>query len=243
MSGDVFPVRSLVGLYYAARSAAVILAMCTPVVALAIETPAAVTPTSSDSDAAYSEEITKRADKIVSTLGIADDATKSRVRDLIKDQYRTLRDIHAARDARIAETKRGPGDSTLAESFAKAARDAASLKLADAHRRFVSRLAVELTPEQVDKVKDGLTYGVVGATYKRYLELFPNMRDEDKREILADLIEARELAMDGGSSEEKHAIFGKYKGRINNHLSKAGYDMKQAEKDLASKQKAASQNK
>jgi len=189
-------------------------------------------------DSAYTEEITKRAEKIVGPLGITDDDKKVRVRDLITEQYRALRDIHAARDARIAETKRGPGDSALAESYAKVARDAANLKLADTHRRFVARLAVELTPEQVDKVKDGLTYGVVGITYKRYSDLFPNLRDEDKREILANLIEARELAMDGGSSEEKHAVFGKYKGRINNYLSKAGYDMKQAEKNLAEKQKA-----
>ena len=102
----------------------------------------------------------------------------------------------------------------------------------------MARLSVELTPEQVDKVKDGMTYGVVGITYKRYLELFPNLKDEQKREILANLVEAREYAMDAGSSEEKHAIFGKYKGRINNYLSKAGYDMKQAEKNLAEKQKA-----
>jgi hypothetical protein len=40
------------------------------------------------------------------------------------------------------------------------------------------------------------------------------------------LKEARELAMDGESSDKKHAIFGKYKGRINNYLSAQGYDMK-----------------
>jgi hypothetical protein len=195
--------------------------------------------TASDAEAAYSKEIAKRADKVLAPLGITDEAQTNRVRDLITGQYRTLREVHAARDARINETKRGPGDAAIDEAWTKTARDAASLKLADAHRRFVARLAVELTPEQVDKIKDGMTYGVVGITYKRYLELFPNLRDEDKRELLADLIEARELAMDAGSSEEKHAVFGKYKGRINNYLSKAGYDMKQAEKDLAEKQKAA----
>jgi hypothetical protein len=89
-------------------------------------------------------------------------------------------------------------------------------------------------------VKDGMTYGVVAVTYQRYLELFPKLKDEQKREILANLIEAREHAMDAGSSEEKHAIFGKYKGRINNYLSAAGYDLKQAEKDLAEKQKEKS---
>jgi hypothetical protein len=34
--------------------------------------------------------------------------------------------------------------------------------------------------------------------------------------------------MDGGTSQEKHAWFGKYKGRINNYLSAQGYDMKKA---------------
>jgi hypothetical protein len=201
----------------------------------------AVAASTSDSEAAYAQDITKRADKIVATLGIADDAAKTRVRDLIVVQYRALRGIHAARDAKLAEVKQGqPADPTVAEAWVKTARDAASLKLADVHRRFIARLSVELSPEQVEKVKDGLTYGVVGITYKRYLELFPELKDEQKREILANLVEARDYAMDAGSSEEKHAVFGKYKGRINNYLSAAGYDMRQAEKNLAEKQKAKS---
>ena len=206
-------------------------------------TDCALAANASDTEAAYTQDITKRADKIVASLGISDDVHKARVQDLIVQQYRTLRDIHAARDARINEAKQSPGDSSVAERFAKVARDAANLKLTEVHRRFVARLSVDLAPDQVDKVKDGLTYGVVNITYKRYLELFPAMKDEDKREILADLVEAREYAMDAGKSEEKHAIFGKYKGRINNYLSKAGYDMKKAEKTLAGKEKTASQSR
>lgn len=197
-----------------------------------------------DSEAAYTQDITKRADKIVAPLEIADDAAKTRVRDLIANQYRSLREIHGVRDAKIGEVKHASAtDATVAEAWVKTARDAANLKLADVHRRFVARLAVELTPEQVDKVKDGMTYGVVQITHRRYLELFPNLKDEQKREVLANLVEAREAAMDAGSSEEKHAIFGKYKGRINNYLSAAGYDMKRAEKNLAEKQKEKSRNR
>lgn len=196
-----------------------------------------------DKETSYTQDITKRADKIVAPLGLADEAHRARVRDLIVQQYRILREIHAARDAKLSEAKHNRGDPAIAEGWAKVARDTASLKLSEAHRKFVARLSVEVTPEQVDKVKDGMTYGVVGITYRRYLELFPTLKDEVRREILADLVEAREYAMDQGTSEEKHAVFGKYKGRINNYLSKAGYDMKQAEKTLAEKQKSASQSR
>ncbi|HOB33816.1 MAG TPA: DUF3826 domain-containing protein, partial [Verrucomicrobiota bacterium] len=40
------------------------------------------------------------------------------------------------------------------------------------------------------------------------------------------------IAMDQGSSNEKHAIFNKYKGRINNYLVRAGYDLKKGEENL-----------
>jgi len=38
-----------------------------------------------------------------------------------------------------------------------------------------------------------------------------------------------EKAMDAESADKKHAVFGKYKGRINNYLSAAGIDMKKEE--------------
>jgi hypothetical protein len=190
-----------------------------------------------DEEAAYAKVINERADKIVATLGIDDAEKATRVRDLIAGQFRGLREVHDARDAKLEQTKQSPGgDATIAAAWNRVATDQATMKVNDLHRRFVARLSVELTPEQVEKVKDGLTYGVVPITYRRYLELLPELTDEQKREILANLVEAREHAMDGGSSEEKHAIFGKFKGRINNYLSAAGYDLKAAEKKLSEKQ-------
>lgn len=62
--------------------------------------------------------------------------------------------------------------------------------------------------------------------------MYPDLTGPQKKQIMAWLVEARELAMDGGSSKEKHAVFGKYKGRINNYLSAAGYDAKKAERNL-----------
>ena len=71
-----------------------------------------------------------------------------------------------------------------------------------------------------------MTYRVFPITYAAYLDMLPNLTTEQKDKIYSWLKEARELAMDAGSSDRKHAVFGKYKGKINNYLSAAGYDMK-----------------
>jgi molecular chaperone GrpE (heat shock protein) len=96
----------------------------------------------------------------------------------------------------------------------------ASLK--SLHDEFIANLSASLTPEQVEKVKDKMTYGKVQFTYAGYLAAYSNLSEENKQKILELLKEARESAMDGGSAEEKTAIFQKYKGRINNYLAKQG---------------------
>ena len=55
--------------------------------------------------------------------------------------------------------------------------------------------------------------------------VIPTLKEEEKAQIMAWLVEAREFAMDAENSNKKHAAFGKYKGRINNYLSKRGYDL------------------
>jgi len=191
-------------------------------------------------DDAYGRVVSGRAAKIVATLGIDDPARADRVRDVIASQYRNLRDIQAARDARLAEADASSAPDR--EAAAARVRADSDLQVFRLHFAFVARLSAELTPTQVDQVKDGLTYGVLPGTYKHYLELYPQLTGEQKLQISAWLIEAREYAMDGGSAEEKHGWFGKYKGRINNYLSAAGYDAKAAEQAWMERTKAAKEN-
>ena len=75
-----------------------------------------------------------------------------------------------------------------------------------------------------------MTYRVMPITYTAYQDMIPTLKPEQKEKIYDWLKEAREIAMDEGSSEDKHKVFGKYKGRINNYLSAEGYDMKKEEK-------------
>lgn len=181
-----------------------------------------------------------RADKIVAPLGVGDAVKQERVRDRLVRQYRELGQVHAERDAKLKQAQAEHGGDKEALAQASQAIKAETEKAQDKlHAAFLADLAVDLSPAQIDQVKDGMTYGVLPLTYRVYLEMLPNLKDQEKAQILAWLTEAREHAMDAGSSEEKHGWFGKYKGRIVNYLTKAGYDLKQAEHDLMAKKKAA----
>ena len=154
-------------------------------------------------------------------LDIADPANKERVHDTIMAQYRALRIWHDENDAKLKAS---------AKDTNAVAQINATLKTL--HDEFLSKLAVNLTPEQIDKVKDKMTYGVVQVTFNAYVKMYPDLTEAEKKQIMTWLIEARETSMDQGSSDEKHAVFGKYKGRINNYLSKQGYDAKTGRKKV-----------
>lgn len=181
----------------------------------------------------------QRAEKISATLKLDDPAKAVRVRDIVARQYHELSVIHARRDEALHAAKTlAATDKSAAEAASKAAHAEAETAQDKLHPEFLARLAGELAPAQIDQVKDGMTYGVLPLTFRVYQEMLPNLTVEQKAQILAWLTEAREHAMDASTSDEKHAWFGKYKGRINNYLSKAGIDMKQAEKEMSQHQKS-----
>lgn len=192
-----------------------------------------------DDSPAPDAALVQRAEKIVASLELPDTNQSSRIRDRVAAQYAALRLVHEARDAAIQNARaRANADKTEIENSIRVARDTATARQTELHHAFLASLAVELEPDQIEKIKDGMTYGVVPNTYRVYMEMLPDLDASQRRQIHAWLLEAREHAMDAGSAQEKHAWFGKYKGRINNYLSKAGYDMKKAERDMLARKKA-----
>ena len=181
-------------------------------------------------EAAYTRTITERAAKIVTTLGIEDAKKATKVRDVIAEQYRHLNDVHEARKTQLAALKAQPKDDHTAAAT-KQVEDQTTAALDKLHGKYLKQLGRYLTPAQVDQVKNGMTYSVLPITMHAYEDMLPTLTAEQKTQMLAWLTEAREHAMDAGTSEQKHAWFGKYKGRINNYLSAAGIDMNQAGKD------------
>lgn len=176
-------------------------------------------------DPKYVESIVGRSRKIVDKLDLNNEDKAKEVTNIIANRYFKLNDIYEARDAKVKTAKESlTGDAKNAAI--KAARDEADASLYRCHFEFPADLSLFLTPEQIDAVKDGMTYGVVKVTYDSHLDMIPTLKDEEKAQIMAWLIEAREIAMDAENSNKKHEAFGKYKGRINNYLAARGYDLK-----------------
>jgi hypothetical protein len=183
--------------------------------------------TKEEQEANYTKTITIRADKIVAPLGITDSAKSVKVRDIIIQQYRLLNKIYSDRDDKIKVAKAlKVTNNTLVEEQIQNIENEVNSRLYTAHFDYLSKLMMYLDSEQLELVKDGMTYGVLPITYKGYCDMVVGLTDEQKLQIKVWLTEAREHAMDAGSSDEKHKWFGKYKGRINNYLSAEGYDMK-----------------
>jgi len=157
-------------------------------------------------DAQYVETIKGRAQKIVDGLNLGDARKAENVRNIISNRYFLLNQIH--------------------EKYDKSQQDARDAELYKHHFELASALAQYLTEEQIDAVKDGMTFGRLKRDYKAQLEMIPSLTDEEKLQVLIWLKEAREFAMDAADSKGKHAWFDKYRGRTNNWLSARGYDLK-----------------
>ncbi len=163
-------------------------------------------------DSKYVETIIGRAKKATDELGITWTPLGQNVLNIIANRYFKLNDIYAERDS-MKNT-----DKTLAEAQCDS-------KLYRSHFEFEANLSMYLNPQDIERVKDVMTFNVVKVTYEAQCDMIPTLKEEEKAQILIWLKEARELAIDAESSKKKHEVFGKYKGRINNYLAKRGYDL------------------
>lgn len=180
----------------------------------------------SASDTALLRVLTDRSAKIVSGLGLQDAEREGVLTRLLTDQYLSVNEIHARfkpapKPQGLDSVSRVAWEADRQQIFEQKARALQTL-----HASFIGALSDRLDAAGVEAVKDAMTYRVMPITYAAYQDMLPGLTDAQRARIMDWLREARELAMDEGSSNAKHAVFGKYKGRINNYLSAQGYDLK-----------------
>jgi hypothetical protein len=177
-------------------------------------------PTEAEKEAFYAASIENRVGDILKALNLADAGKASAVHDILVSQYHELRVRDAAIDTRLKVEDKEVNYANRAPLLA-----AQSKSL---HDQFLAKLAALLTPEQVEQIKDLMTYNKVKVTYDAYCAIVPGLTDAEKTQILELLKAAREEAIDGGSAPEKSAIFQKYKDQINSYLDAQGHDTAKA---------------
>ncbi len=188
-------------------------------------------------DAEYVSAILKRSQKIVDGMNIQEKQVYNEVVTILANRYFQLNDIYQSRDSKIIKAKEElTGEAK--DMAIHSARSEADAALYRSHFAFPAALSLYLDNEQIDFIKDGMTFNVVSVTYTAYQDMIPTLTEEEKAQMYVWLVEAREFAMDAESSNKKHETFKKYKGRINNYLSARGYDLTQ-EREAWAKRVAA----
>ena len=180
----------------------------------------------------YIKVTNERAAKIVEKLALNNKEKQTAVTNIIAQQFRDLSKIQDERDAQIKKVKEYTALSKEKQNAEiERLKTDADKSIDKLHKVYLKKLSQHLNEAKITEVKDGMTYGVLPITVAGYNDMLPNLTAAQKKYIYDALVEAREHAMDGGSSKEKHAWFGKYKGRINNYLSKQGYDLNKESAD------------
>ncbi len=190
---------------------------------------AAITP--ADLEVFYTTSIEDRTSEILKPLGLTDTGKSNQLHEIIVAQYRVMRARDALINAQLEAEGKAPNYANRASRLES---ESASI-----HAYFLANLSKLLTPEQVEQVKDKMTYNKVKVTYDAYAVIIPGLTDSDKAKILELLKEAREKAMDAGSSTEKSDVFQIYKNKVNDYLNAHGHDVAKAYKDWEAKQAVA----
>ena len=160
---------------------------------------------SADEWAKYDATLGTRADEVLKDLALSDGSKAEHVKNSVSDYYRFLRAWHDRHDAKMGELNKNVK--------ANAAQIAEERKeLTAGHEAFIADLGSILTAEQVELVKDRLCYKRPTIMYDGFTQQNPWLTAEQKAGVKKICDDARDAAMDGGSSKEKHQIMDKYKG-------------------------------
>lgn len=177
-------------------------------------------------DAATQKHVDSKVAHLLGAIKIDDADKAGRVRGLVGGWIVTIWNWHKVNDPKLKELWSKwnqaravvPKDEFPAEVIAHQIDDVyASLK--PAYQTFITQLSAELSPEQVDAIKEtwSRSPGMM-RTYKAYLEIVPDLNDEQKKVILDRMKLAREDAMLTDADREIVSIFKRHKVKVEAYI-------------------------
>jgi hypothetical protein len=184
------------------------------------------TPPVTSADDAAQKHIDKKTGSLLKALKIDDAAKAARVKSILDGWVTTIVAWHKDNDPKLKELWSQwskaravvPKDEFPGEVVAHRIFDAYAT-LQPAYQSFTNKLAAELTPEQIDVVKEtwSRSPGMM-RTYNAYLETAPGLTDDQKKVIYNRMHQAREGAMLIDSDKEIINMFKVHKVKVEEYV-------------------------
>jgi len=173
-------------------------------------------------DEATQKRIDGKSGRLLNALKLDDPAREARVRGILGSWYITLWAWHERHDQELSalwtEWNKArsvvPKDEFPGEVIAHQIDDVyRSLK--PSYQTFLNQLARELTPQQIDTIKETWSRSPgMERTYQAYLEIVPDLTAEQKKVIRDRMLLAREAAMLTDSDKEIVNIYKVHKVKV-----------------------------
>jgi len=186
-----------------------------------------------------------KAAEWVGSLKLNDDAKAQRLKIAIATHLTAVKDWHNSHPYTMIPEGINP---TTGGKLSEMDRQIiiCSTKPGSIHDNLMNVLKAELDSTQVEVVLDKYTIGKVDFTLKGYKAIVPDLTAKEETEILKNLKQAREQAIDYKNMKEISAIFEIYKTKCEQYLNNNGRNWRQLYKAYVDKvnteKKAQKQN-
>ncbi|MBP6023503.1 MAG: DUF3826 domain-containing protein [Ferruginibacter sp.] len=190
-------------------------------------------PASAQADTA----LDNKAATWVATLQLTDNAKAKKVQAAIATHLTAVKDWHNNHHFTLVPEGINP---VTGSKLSELDRDIiiCSAKPKSVHENLMVVLKTELDSAQVEIILDKYTIGIVDFTLRGYKAIVPDLTAKEETEILKNLKQAREQAIDYKNMKEISAIFEIYKTKCEQYLNNNGRNWRQMYKAFTDKIKA-----
>jgi len=205
--------------------------------------PAIVQASSANNNA--DAELDKKANDWTGSLQLIDTAKAQKVRNAILTHLTAVRDWHNSHPFTLTPAGINPATGNKLSDMDRQI-IVCSAKPSSIHTNLMTVLKAQLDSAQTETILDKYTIGKVAFTLKGYQAIVPDLTAKEETEILKNLKQAREQAIDYKGIKEVSAIFEIYKTKCEQYLNSNGRNWHQLFKayvDKVKAQKEADRNK
>jgi hypothetical protein len=179
----------------------------------------------------------KKAADWVASLQLNDIAKAKRVQNAIATHLEAVKDWHNNHSFTLVPEGINPANGNKLSEIDRQI-IICSTKPASIHQNVMAVLNAELDAVQIEAILDKYTIGKVAFTLQGYKAIVPNLTEKEETEILKNLKQAREQAIDYKNMKEISAIFEIYKTKCEQYLNNNGRNWRDMYKAYSNKIKA-----